>query len=309
MTSGGSYSIFQQPWWLDAVAPGRWDEARVTSDGDLLARLPYVVSRRGALTTLHSAALTKMLGPWIRPSEAKYTNALGDEIELMTELIGQLPRHDVFRQAFAPEVSNWLAFHWAGFAAAAAITYRLNDLDDLDAIWRGMRENIRREIRKAERRVEIVDDLGLDRFVALADATFARQGMDRGFDAATLARIDAACERRGARRILFAIDERGRVHAAAYFVWDENVAYYLLGGGDPELRTSGASSLLLWRGIQQAAETSRVFDFEGSMLAPVERFFRAFGARQTPYLVLTRRSRRATALAGTAEILRAARGR
>jgi len=33
-----------------------------------------------------------------------------------------------------------------------------------------------------------------------------------------------------------------------------------------------------------------IFDFHGSMLQPVERFFRAFGGRQTPYLSVTRMS-------------------
>ena len=67
-------------------------------------------------------------------------------------------------------------------------------------------------------------------------------------------------------------------------VWDDYTAYYLIGGADPELRNSGASSLLLWEAIQFAAQVSRTFDFEGSMLKPVERFFRAFGAIQQPYM-------------------------
>jgi hypothetical protein len=36
------------------------------------------------------------------------------------------------------------------------------------------------------------------------------------------------------------------------------------------------------------AERSDVFNFEGSMLPGVERFFREFGAIQTPYFTITR---------------------
>jgi hypothetical protein len=43
-----------------------------------------------------------------------------------------------------------------------------------------------------------------------------------------------------------------------------------------------------------------VFDFEGSMLRPVERFFRAFGGRQVPYLHVSR----ATPVAGAALAMR-----
>ena len=64
-----------------------------------------------------------------------------------------------------------------------------------------------------------------------------------------------------------------------------------MGGGDPHLRTSGAGSLLIWEAIQRASADSQVFDFEGSMLRPVERFFRAFGGRQTPYPHVSRATR------------------
>jgi hypothetical protein len=40
---------------------------------------------------------------------------------------------------------------------------------------------------------------------------------------------------------------------------------------------------------------TRAFDFEGSILRPVERFFRDFGGRQTPYLDVSRATRPAQA--------------
>jgi hypothetical protein len=65
-------------------------------------------------------------------------------------------------------------------------------------------------------------------------------------------------------------------------------ASYLMGGSDPSLRTSGAMSLLMWEAIKFAGQVARRFDFEGSMLRPVERFFRAFGGRQVSFPRLTR---------------------
>ena len=65
-------------------------------------------------------------------------------------------------------------------------------------------------------------------------------------------------------------------------------AYYLMGGGDPALRNSGATALVLWSAIQFAASVAPAFDFEGSMLEPVERFVRAFGARPESYSALER---------------------
>jgi hypothetical protein len=104
--------------------------------------------------------------------------------------------------------------------------------------------------------------------------------------------------------MLFARDDLDRVHAVSYAVWDRNAAFYLLGGGDPELRNSGASSLLMWELMMRARAEADVFDFEGSMLKPVERFFRAFGARQTPYLRVSRVSRRARTALGLRAVRR-----
>ena len=70
---------------------------------------------------------------------------------------------------------------------------------------------------------------------------------------------------------------------AAIIFWNPDSAYYLMGGRNPKLRSSGATSLCMWEAIQFSASVTKSFDFEGSMNEPVERFFRAFGAVQTLY--------------------------
>ena len=283
-------AIFQQPWWLDAVAPGRWAETVIERNGRAVARLPYVVRGRGRLRMLTQPPLTQTLGPWVERSGAKPANALADEMELLAALEAALPPAVAFLQHFSPTMLNALPFFWAGYRIEARYTYRLEGLGTEDALWDGLRGNIRREIRKARKRVEIRDDVGLDRFHAVWAKTFARQGLRPPHSLAQLDRLDAACAARGARAMLFAQDEADRVHAVAYVVWDEQAAYYLLGGGDPGLRTSGAGSMLMWEAIMRARRVTDVFDFEGSMLKPVERFFRAFGSRQAPYLRVSRAS-------------------
>jgi hypothetical protein len=95
--------------------------------------------------------------------------------------------------------------------------------------------------------------------------------------------IHQAAQQNDAGECFAARDASGRVHAAAMLVWDRKRAYYLAGGGDPTLRTSGATALLLWRMMQFSSARSAVFAFEGSQIPTVERFFRAFGASQVWY--------------------------
>jgi hypothetical protein len=292
---GRANAIFQQPWWLDAVAPGRWEEATVERDGRVIARLPYVVRGRGPLRVLTMPRLTPTLGPWVEPSQASTARALSHEMELLGALEAALPRADVFSQQFSPTVLNALPFHWAGYRLEVQYTYRLKGLDSEERLWKGLRGNIRGDIRKARKLLVVRDDLGVGEFYAVWAKTFARQGRRPPVSLADLELLDAACARRDARAMLFAVDEADRVHAVAYAVWDEQAAFYLLGGGDPELRNSGAASLLVWELLMRAREVTDVFDFEGSMIEPLERFFRAFGGRQTPYLRVTRATRRGRA--------------
>ena len=283
--------IFHQPWWLDAVAPGRWDAATVDRGGRTVAALPFVVRGPRKLRVLSQPPLTPFLGPWIAHEEgAKYDTGLRDQMELHALLEEKLPAAVAFRQNFSTSMMNCLPFVWAGYRVEVRYTYLLEDLSSEQALWDGLAGNIRREVRKAKRRLEVREATDVDRFHGVWRKTFERQGVAAP-DRARLERIDAACGKRDARAILFACDEAERVHAVAYLVWDRRTTYYLMGGGDPHLRTSGAGSLLMWEAIRRARAVSQVFDFEGSMLRPVERFFRAFGGRQTPYPHVTRATR------------------
>jgi hypothetical protein len=206
----------------------------------------------------------------------------------MTSLIDGLPDFDFFMQSFHYSISSWLPFCWRGFSQTTRYTYTLFDLTDRQALWDGLRGNIRREILKGERALTIREGYDVDTLMRLSALTFARQSLTMPFERALVERIVAACRGRDQCRILVAGDAKGQAHSALLLIWDEASAYYLVGGSDPELRTSGAASLLMWRAIELASRVSQAFDFEGSMIQPVERFFRAFGGRPQPYHRVTK---------------------
>jgi hypothetical protein len=276
-------SVFEQPWWLNSVAPGEWGAAVVRRGSDVLARLPYRRRRRFGLTTLVQPHLTQTLGPWLAPMSCKYARRLETEKKLLGQLIDMLPPFDFFRMNFTPALTNWLPFYWAGFEATVRYTYRIEDLSDLDRVHSEFQEEVRRGIRKAQGAVEVDPDYPLEALLRLNVKTFARQGLRSPYSRDFVRRLDAACARRDARRILGAVDAQGRTHAALYVVWDERTLYPIINARDPKLQAFGANTLLYWEAIRLAAEVSSVFDFEGSMLKPIEHFVRAFGGRQTPY--------------------------
>lgn len=285
--------VFCQPWWLEAVAPGCWGVAVARRGEEVAAVWPYAFKMRlGQYRLLEIPDLTFYLGPWLRASPASYARRLGEEKDLVGELVEALPPFAAFQQWCHPRVTNWLPLFWKGFTETTRYTYLLFDTHDLGALWAGARENVRTDVRKARKQLEVVEDPDVGRFLALQRQTFGRQGMSLPYSEETLLRLDAVCAARGVRKVLCAVDAEGRVHAGAYVVWDGDTVYTLLRGSDPALRGSGANALVVWSAIEAASAQGKAFDFAGSWVEPIERFVRAFGGRQTPFFEVTKMNSR-----------------
>ena len=286
-----SLPLFARDWWLDAaVGPGGWDVALVKKLDQVIASMPYVLRSRYRLSIVTQPALTPVLGPWLRQQGGKTATQISHQIDLMQQLIDQLPPFDYFAQTWHSSVKNWQPFFWNGFQQTTYYSYVMPDLTDTAALWANLESGVRRMIKKAgsEHRLQVRDDLPLDDFLALHRKTFERQGLRPPFSDAFVRRLDAACAERGCRKFFIAVDPQGVQHAGCYMVWDEHSAYGLMQGSDPVLRTSGANSLCLWTSVLYAAGVTRQYNFAGSMIAPIERYIRDFGGNHVPYFHISK---------------------
>jgi lipid II:glycine glycyltransferase (peptidoglycan interpeptide bridge formation enzyme) len=228
--------------------------------------------------------LTQKLGILFAPAEVKYAEGIAAQHRLTEELIGRLAPGVTINQGFHENFPGWLPFYWHGYQQTTRYTYILDDLSDTEAVWSRMRSGMRRVVRKAQKGGLHIRDTGdLEYFYRVNMKTFARQGMDPPYSLNLVQRIDDACKRNAGRKMFIAEGADGRAHAGIYIVYDQRSAILLLSGGDEELRSSGAGALLTWEAIRFAATVSKTFDFEGSMIRPIESFYRAFGGRQVPY--------------------------
>lgn len=282
-------SLFEESWWLDAVTQKKWNLIELKDkNGNVYARFPYCEQEKFGEKKIGKPVLTQTLGIYIKDTGAKTTKKLGREKEILTEIINQLPdnmSHDIYLDS---NNQYFLPFYWSGYQITPLISYRINDLSDEKKIWSGFKENIKTDIKKAQKQLEVRDDLSIDDLINIQIKTFERQKRKLPYDPQIVRNIDEVAKKRGQRKLLCAIDQEARIHAAAYFVYDERRCYYLIGGGDPELRNSGAGALLVWEGIKFASTVSKIFDFEGSMVQDIERFFRGFGGEPVVYYRATK---------------------
>lgn len=284
-----SIPLFSQYWWLEAVCGEDFrDVLLVEKNGKVLAALPLYEPLQGVVSMPH---YTQSMGVWYAPfsDDTKYHSALEQRQSLCKQLIDRLKIRS-FMQNFDYSFTDWLPFYWQGFQQTTRYTYLLKNIKDSDLLWSDMSVQTRRNIRKAEEDSNIVVKTGVsaDDFIKIQKQTFERQGIKNKQDENVLRRLIDVSRSRGQGEIFGGYDTNEVLHAAVFVVWQRSSAYYIAGGSNPSLRDSGAHSLTIWKSIKYVSNFTDVFDFEGSMLPGVERFFRDFGAVQTPYFTISK---------------------
>lgn len=281
--------LFHRPQWLDLVA-NNWDVALEYNGDQLAGALPYCSVAKSLGEEIFMPMLTPYLGPLLfYPDDQKYTSRLSFEKNTLGLLIDQLPDAGAYNIRCRPEFLNGLPFYWKQFQLNTRYTYILYDCSKLDNVFAAFRENVRREIKKAEKNLSVQHSATIDDLYMLKVSSYTAKDRKMPVSEKYIQNIHQLVTEQQWGQVISATDEAsGQVCASVLFVWDHISVYYLLGAADPKFKTSGAMSLLMWQGIQLAAEKGLAFNFEGSMIPEIERFFAAFGGTLTPYLELSR---------------------
>lgn len=282
-------NIFEQPWWLNSVANNCWDEV-IVQDGDtVIGRLPVCYNQNRK--KIEMPLLTQTCGVWLKIDSALSYNEQSNQIKsIIDSLLEQIPSSLSVNVALDSSLTYFLPFYWKGFSVRPRISYRINDLTDLDQVYQNFAKNIKRDIKSADKKVIIVEDTSVDILMDIMNKTFAAQGRRYPIPRYIIENIIRESEKHDAGKMFYAIDAENNVHACSYFVYDQNVFYYLIGGKNSDFKNSNAQTLILWKAIQYAATVSKVFDFEGSMVEGIETFFRRFGGSPVVYYEMQRQS-------------------
>jgi lipid II:glycine glycyltransferase (peptidoglycan interpeptide bridge formation enzyme) len=278
--------IFSRDWWFDSVCGDNWNVAIVEKGGEIWATMPYCVKKKFGFTLITMPLLTQTLGPYIKyPKNQKYYKKLSWEKEIMNTLIGQLIKFDYFNQNWHYSVTNWLPFYWKKFKQTTRYTYIIENLT-IEELEKNFETDVRRRIKKAIKAgVEIFESNDIKRFYELNKMTFKRQNLSIPYSFEFVKNLYEKAKDKNAVKMYFA-KYKDEIIAANFLVYDENTVYYLMGGIDSTKKNLGGMDLLLYDSIKFALNNGRKFDFEGSMIESIEKYFRSFGAIQKPYFAV-----------------------
>jgi len=280
--------IFLREWWLDAIAGSKNWSAKVIKIDNHAVAMPYTIEKKYGINFISQPKLTPFLGPWIKGYYGNNIVPLGVQKRLFNAIVDQLPKFDRFSQNWHILYSNWLPFYWRGFNQTTKYTYIIEDLSDIESVWSAINKNIQYDIKKAKKDLKIRSDIDINEFIAMQIDFLKTNKLNTVGMEEKIRRIDVACELRRCRKIFIAEDHLGNKLASLYLVWDKNYAYYLMGNRDLSIPNSGAPSLLLWEAIKFSSTVTIKFNFEGSMIESIEKYFRGFGAKQVPYFHISK---------------------
>lgn len=250
---------------------------------ELIGGFPFFYQHRFGLKILRNPLFTPYIGPFLSISSKKPIHRLKKQKEYLSHFAEFVDNIKSPLKSFvlSPSIIDTQPLIWRDFKVVPFYTYLLSLEQDIDGMFDSMdsdKKNLIRKGIKEELNVQRADDYTV--VFDLICKTFQRKA--KKFNKYLVHKIlftfatDNNC-------FAFVCYNSGIPVSASFCIYDRNKAYYLFGGYDPKTKLNSAGVLTLWEAIKYSKSLNlKYFDFEGSMLPEIERFFRGFGGKLTP---------------------------
>ena len=280
--------LFMQPWWMDAVCAGKeWDVLLYPADAqrpeEVLAAMPVLKRKRWWMRYIVMPQQTQIGGIWKR-EVGKDERALNDS-EVAAAFAEQLKalKLQYYYQQYPIGSIYPALMHDIGFHVKERVTYRIDDLSNLDQVIDRFSKNKKRQLQKALSLHAERGKISAEEFYQFHTNCLLEQRKRASYSREFLLVLERKTRRNKCSEIITIHNADGELYAAAFVVWDKKSLYYLIPTYSHEHRESGASALLVLEAIKFAREKGVAFDFEGSMLRGVASHYKQFGPTPTRY--------------------------
>ena len=143
--------IYMMPWWMDAVCAGKmWDVLLAEDEnGRILGAMPYLLRKRAQFRYIIMPQQTQIGGLWVT---AEVTADKWKTAEVCRQIKEQLDGMHLayYYQQYLPGSLCVDAMRGLGFKTQERVTYRVDDLSDIEALVSSFSKNKRRQLQKAQ---------------------------------------------------------------------------------------------------------------------------------------------------------------
>ncbi|MEO7175526.1 MAG: hypothetical protein ABIV51_06690 [Saprospiraceae bacterium] len=281
-----------QPWYLDIMAPDQWDVVLHFDKEEQLDGIhTFCIQKKWNSTLILPIPLIPYSGIWYKyPSGGtlKANTQLSFRHDMMVSLMDQLPVASIAIQNLRPMQTDILPLMWKKWKHQVRFTFYLDTRAGKEQLLANIKSSLRNEIRSAEKKLYIKFNEDLPSAVGLFQQKLRDKRAYFSHSDEKLLKLVQNCIERNQGTIINTYQANTDLVASTFFVWDSEQVYYMLSGNSDAKMEKGANALLIWQGIQLAADKSLGFNFEGGMSKGIGQYFAGFGAQTQPYLQINR---------------------
>ena len=275
--------VFMTDWWMDAVCAGKEWDVLLSQDenGNIQAALPYLLRKRLWAKYIIMPQQTQTGGIWFRNDIAGDTSKVVTICQQFVQKLADLGLHYYYQQypINSPAVD---AMRKLKFKIKKRITYRIEDLTDMDLVINSFSKNKKRQLQKAQS-LHANTSINAEEFYRFHRNCLQQQNKAISYSREFLIVLDRKARRMKQSQFISICDAENHTLAAAFLVWDKQSLYYLIPCYDPQYKDSGAGTRLVLEAMKIAQEKQLAFDFEGSMIKGVATHYQQFGSTAIDY--------------------------
>jgi hypothetical protein len=282
-------TLFHHEWMLEAASLGRWEQVEVVQDGVVVARLPYLLSRKFGVRTIGMPYYTRVLGPVLTLPPSKPSRRIENATKLIGQLFAALPQHDRFHQSMPVSDQHTVAFALNNLTVESDFTFVITPDRPPESVLADMKGTQKRNIVTTFDRLNVREHRDLDQFIALAHDQVAAQQVQSRFRFDEIAAIFSAALKHKCVTILSAYDANDQNMGTTIVLHDQSVAYFWLTARRP-VEGNRAYSRLVWEAFQFAHRHGLIFDIDGSYNSNSARYIAEFGGTPAARHVIRRQN-------------------
>ncbi len=282
-------NVFNSPSWIKLYDSNLIHYGIFDNDQKLIAAFYLYQTKMVGLSYYKNPPYTPTIGLCYKNKAGNKANALAFDKKLVSELADFFIslKGGLYTLAMPHTLTDVQPFIWKKFKTIPNYTYHLDLQLSAEQLLQNMTADKRNSLKKAEKdgiQTTLTTDYAAVQRLILKTFSRKQKSIDEIFVKKILHNF-ATPE----NSFAFIASLKGTPISTAFCIFDKTTCYYLLGGYDNENKHQGAGVSSIWNAILHAkAKGLNTFDFEGSMLPEVEKFFRGFGGDLIPYFTINK---------------------
>ncbi len=272
----------------------QWQAVVVRNGEQLLALMPFEAKKKYGISYSLQPVFAQYWGICFPPMNSKISRTYELKKQYTKLIIDKIPKRiRIFNYHFSPRFDYPLPLIWSGYKLTPRDTYQVDIAKTEEEIYAEFAENTRRDIKKAQKAgITIQQHNHFDTLLNIGERSWGKNVKSvKPEQYQSLKKVYNHFSKTGESYLLTAQTGNGDIAAGILFFTFKDTTIYYFGGTAPEYKQSGAMSLIIWEAIKNARNNGyKVFDFDGSMIEPIERFLRGFGAVPVPYMRVRKNS-------------------